>query len=104
MLFLNTQIKSLHASAITNPQKQYRDPKVKLPLLTLVPLVADKRRESRACPSPFLRKTRIKLHHLLPTNTKEHVSMKKRSSTQDQQIRRGGLAPRRAESLLYHLL
>ncbi|PKA56752.1 Sphinganine C(4)-monooxygenase 1 [Apostasia shenzhenica] len=91
MLLLDTQIKSLHASAITNPQKQYQDPKVKLSLRTLVPPVADKRREPRACPPHFLRKTRIRLHYPLPTNTKESEKNE------------GGLAPGRAK-LLYHLL
>ncbi|PKA50437.1 hypothetical protein AXF42_Ash021056 [Apostasia shenzhenica] len=87
-----------------NSQKQYQDSKVKLSLLTLVPPIADKRRESKACPPPFLRKTKIKLHYLLPTNTKEQTSEKKGSSTQDQQIRRGELTPGRAKPLLYHLL
>ncbi|PKA50438.1 hypothetical protein AXF42_Ash021057 [Apostasia shenzhenica] len=104
IFLLDKQIKSPHASAITNLQNQYQDSKVKLSLLTLVPPVADKRRESRACPPPFLRKIRIKLHYSLPTNTKEQTSEKKGSSTQDQQIRRGELAPGRAEPLLYHLL
>ncbi|PKA51795.1 hypothetical protein AXF42_Ash008024 [Apostasia shenzhenica] len=76
MLLPDTQTKDLYASVVTDPQKQYQDPRVKLFLLTLVPLVADKRREPRACPPFFLRKIRIKLHHLLHTNTKEQASKK----------------------------
>ncbi|PKA46857.1 hypothetical protein AXF42_Ash015751 [Apostasia shenzhenica] len=74
MLIPDTQTKGPHAPAVTDPQKQYQDPKVKLSSLTLVLPVADKRCELRTCSPPFLRKTRIKLHYLLPTNTKNQAS------------------------------
>ncbi|PKA59388.1 hypothetical protein AXF42_Ash001482 [Apostasia shenzhenica] len=47
-------------------------------LLLLVPPTANKRREPRACSPPFLQKTRIKLHHSLPTDTFEQFSWRGR--------------------------
>ncbi|PKA60947.1 hypothetical protein AXF42_Ash006582 [Apostasia shenzhenica] len=40
----------------------------------LAPPAADKRREPRVCSPSFLQKTRMKLHHPLPTNTPEQSS------------------------------
>ncbi|PKA62870.1 hypothetical protein AXF42_Ash018864 [Apostasia shenzhenica] len=69
MLFSDPQIKDPHALVVTDPEVVLILKVSILLLLLLVPPAANKLHKLRAYLPPFLRKTRIKLHHSLPTNT-----------------------------------